>query len=96
MYMAANGETMPNRGMKKIRVITKEGQSRNLNMQITDVNKPLMSVAKICDAGHTVVFTKSGSVIKNHETGEETKFRRENTIYRMTVKLADSDFGRPA
>ena len=29
-----------------------------MNMQITDVNKALMSVARICDAGSTVVSRK--------------------------------------
>ena len=93
VYTAANGEIMPNRGKKVLRVITKEGQAKAMNMQITDVNKALMSVAKICDAGHSVVFTSDGGIIKSNKTGEETKFRRENNVYRMKVKLFDEGFG---
>ena len=93
VYTAANGEIMPNRGKKVLRVITKEGQAKAMNMQITDVNKALMSVAKICDAGHSVVFTSDGGFIKSNKTGEETKFRRENNVYRMKVKLFDEGFG---
>ena len=63
-------------------------------MQITDVNKALMSVAKIGDAGHTVVFRHDGGVIRNNSSGEETQFRREN-VYRLKVKLPDSGFTRP-
>ena len=94
MYTAANGETMPNRGCKRVKVTTKEGQLRTMNMQITDVNRALMSVAKICDAGHTVTFTTDGGVIRNNTSGEETKFRRENNVYRMTVKLNELGFTR--
>ena len=65
-----------------------------MNMQITDVNRALMSVAKICDAGHTVVFKPDGGVIKNNQTGEETKFWRESNVYRMTVKLNEMGFAR--
>ena len=94
MYTAANGDTMPNRGCKRVKVTTSEGQLRTMNMQITDVNRALMSVAKICDAGHTVTFSTDGGVIRNNKTGEETKFRRENNVYRMTVKLNELGFAR--
>ena len=94
MYTAANGDTMPNRGCKRVKVTTNEGQLRTMNMQVTDVNRALMSVAKICDAGHTVTFTTDGGVIKNNRSGEETKFRRENNVYRMTVKLNELGFTR--
>ena len=57
-----------------------------------------MSVAKVCDAGHTVLFTKQGGTIKNEKTGELTTFRRDNNVYRLTVKLDNakgaSDFPR--
>ena len=94
VYTAANGDTMPNRGRKVVRVTTTEGQQKAMNMQITDVNRALMSVARICDAGHTVVFKADGGVIKNNSSGEETKFRRENNVYRMTVRVNEADFGR--
>ena len=94
MYTAANGDMMPNRGCKRVKVATHEGQLRTMNMQITDVNRALMSVAKICDAGHTVTFNHNGGVIRNNQSGEETKFRRENNVYRMTVKLNEQGFAR--
>ena len=94
VYTAANGETMPNRGCKRVKVTTQEGQLRTMNMQVTDVNRALMSVAKICDAGHTVTFSTDGGVIRNNASGEETRFRRENNVYRMTVKLNELGFTR--
>ena len=94
VYTAANGDTMPNRGCKRVKITTGEGQLRTMNMQVTDVNRALMSVAKICDAGHTVTFTNDGGIIRNNQSGEETKFRRENNVYRMTVKLNEVGFTR--
>ena len=58
---------MPNRG-----VITKEGHTRATNMQSTDVNKALMSVATIGDAGNTVMFKKdcTEAVKRRHDGGK--------------------------
>ena len=89
VYTAANGDEMPNRGKKRVQIITKEGQNRLVNMQITDVKRALMSVAKVCDAGHTVTFTKYGGVIENNQSGEKTTFKRENNVYRMRVRLSE-------
>ena len=63
-------------------------------MQVTDVNRALMSVARICDAGKTVMFKSDGGIIRNNTSGEETRFRRENNVYRMTVKVNEADFAR--
>ena len=40
------------REKKVLKVITREGQTMTMNMQVTDVNKVLMSVARICDGSH--------------------------------------------
>ena len=49
-YVAAAGKVIPNEGEKRLRVITEEGHGCNLKMQITAVNKALLSVSKVCDA----------------------------------------------
>ena len=66
-------------------------------MQVADVRKPLMSVAKICDLDHEVIFKKDGGCIRSCTTGEEIKFERHRDIYRMGVKLIEGDmvFSRP-
>lgn len=48
--MAGSGNSMPNIGEKAVRVWAEEGHRCQLNMQVADVKKPLMSVARICDA----------------------------------------------
>jgi hypothetical protein len=94
MYVTANGTVMPNRGEQHIHVTTQEGHKCMLNMQVTDVKKPLMSVARICDAGHEVTFSSSGGMIKHMKTGQVTRFDRVDNVYRLKVGLA-SGFARP-
>ena len=87
MYVTANGDTMPNKGQQHIYAITPEGEKCRLNMQVTDVNKPLMSVARICDAGHVVTFRAEGGTIRNLKTGQKTAFDRVDNVYRLKVGL---------
>jgi hypothetical protein len=94
MYVTANGTVMPNRGEQHVHVMTKEGHKCMLNMQVTDVKKPLMSVARICDAGHEVTFTSGGGMIKHVKSGQVTKFNRVDNVYRLKVDLP-SGFARP-
>ena len=92
-YVAANGEMMTNKGEKDVKVVTGEGHKCMLKMQVTDVRKPLMSVARICDAGHRVVFTKSGGIIQHESTGQTTKFQRIDNVYRLKVGVVDERSG---
>ena len=80
---------MPNRGEKEVRVVTDEGHRRMIRMQVTDVKRPLMSVARICDAGHRVVFTKAGGHIEHEDTGEKTHFKRIDNVFRLKVAMTD-------
>ena len=86
-YVTANGTEMPNRGEQRVRVLTREGAACELRMQITDVRKPLMSVARICDTGHKVVFTSDGGEIIDIKSGQVTKFDRVDDVYRLEVTL---------
>ena len=86
-YVTANGTEMPNRGEQRVRVLTREGAACELRMQVTDVRKPLMSVARICDTGHKVVFTSDGGEIIDIKSGQVTKFDRVDDVYRLEVTL---------
>jgi len=97
-YVAAAGKTIPNEGEKRVRTETAEGHLCNLKIQITAVNKALLSVSKICDAGHEVIFTKLGGRIVHCETGQVINFRRVDGVYRLRLKVvgtASSGFTRP-
>ena len=96
-YVAAAGKVIPNEGEKRLRVITEEGHGCNLNMQITAVNKALLSVSKMCDAGHEVKFTKAGGTITHMTSGQVTNFNRVDGVYRIRLKIvgeSNSNFTR--
>ena len=68
----------------------------NLRMQVTHVRKPLMSVSRVCDQGHEVIFRRDGGVIRHITTGQETSFVRRDGVYRMSLKMMKpcQPFGR--
>ena len=86
-YVAAAGKVIPNEGEKRLRVVTEEGHGCNLKMQITAVNKALLSVSKVCDAGHEVTFTNKGGRITHLESGQVTNFQRKDGVYRIRLKV---------
>ena len=47
-------------------------------MKAFPVTKPLGSVKKICQAGHTMVFADEGSFLMNKNTGEVNWLREED------------------
>ena len=88
-YLAANGATMRNQGEKIVPLVTKDGVQCDLKMQITDVKRPLMSVARICDAGHRVTFDSNGGVIESLDGRVKVPFSRMNNVYRLCVHVDD-------
>ena len=96
-YVAAAGKVIPNEGEKRLRVITEEGHGCNLKMQITAVNKALLSVSKVCDAGHEVTFTSEGGKIRHIGSGQVTNFQRKDGVYRIRLKVVgeNTGFARP-
>ena len=93
-YSAANGQTIKNEGEKLVSMVTKQGQWRNMTFQVCDVTRPLASVSKIVEAGHSVVFNPSqdprGSYIQNYSTGEKTWLTQKDGVYVLETKVAPS------
>ena len=87
-YEVANGVRIPNLGEKRFKGHTVEGMARNLTAQVCEVNKALLSVKRVVQAGNKVVFDADGSYIEDKSTGEKMWLREENGMYmlRMWVK----------
>ena len=47
-----------------------EGLKRIVTAQVCDVSKPLLSVHRMVQAGHTCVFAPGGSYIEDGQTSE--------------------------
>ena len=62
--------------------------ARNLTEQVCEVNKALLSVKRVVQAGNKVVFDADGSYIEDKSTEEKMWLRKENGMYmlRMWVK----------
>ena len=63
-----------------------------MTFQVCDVTKPLASVSKICENGHSVVFSPSwgqrGSYIVSHENGEKIWLTPKDGVYVLEAKIA--------
>ena len=84
-YRTASGQSIPNRGEKRLEWQDKTGGVGCMTMQVTDVTSVLASVSKICDAGNEVMFTSGGGFIKNQKTGRKTEFTRRGGIYELDI-----------
>ena len=75
-FFSATGEPIPNLGDIKMPMVMCEGTTRGMLMRAAPVSKPLASVKRKSQAGHTVVFDEQGSFIVNKSTGEINWLRR--------------------
>ena len=91
-YEVANGVTIPNLGEKTFKFQTAEGAERKITAQICEVNKGLLSVVKMVNAGNTVVFSKSGSFIEDDNSGERININEENGMYVLSMWVKRSPF----
>ena len=64
-YEAANGVRIPNLGENKFQVYSEEGTVGSITTQVCEVNKGLLSVRKVMEAGNRVVFDGTGSYIED-------------------------------
>ena len=58
-----------------------------MRMQVTDVRKSLMSVGRVCDEGHRVVFESDDGYIEHLESGQRTHFARRGGVYILDVEV---------
>ena len=97
-YASATGEEILNLGEVVLPVITAEGTKRRMKLQAAEVSRPLASVKRICEAGHTVVFDDTGSFILNKATGEINALREECGNYMLDLWVPPTNelgFARP-
>ena len=85
-FVSASEDTVPNLGEQRLQVQLDNGEESMFKYQIADVSRALNSITEICDSGHPdyghhVVFGRSGGMIVNLETGQQTHFGRDKNIY---------------
>jgi len=80
-YSTANGEVLDNEGEKHMVMSSAEGVIRAITAQVTEVNKPLLSVSKMVNAGYTVTFSPEGSYLYDGYTGEGMDLVESKGLY---------------
>jgi hypothetical protein len=84
-YEVADGTRIPNLGEKKVKAVTDAGVERHMTVQVCDVNKALLSVSRVVQAGNRVVFARSGSYVEDEETYERMPLREAGGMYMLKL-----------
>ena len=92
-----NWRSPTNLGVKDFRAVTEDNKPLSLKAQVTDADKPLLSVAHIVHNGGKVVFSPEANYIEHKSKGGG--IRRDNLIFRdglYVIKLwVPRDQGAP-
>ena len=89
-FIAADNNKIANEGQVALRLQGEEEGDPMVNsvFQIADVNRPLMSVGRICDQGHRVCFdSEKGEVICKRTGKVVLTFRRRGGLYTADLVL---------
>lgn len=76
---------MAHKGERDITFQSGEGHNWMMKMQVTAVQQPLVSVSRLCDAGHRLGFMREGSYIQHEGTNQATSFYLDDNVYRRDV-----------
>ena len=92
-YEVANGTKIPNLGEQSICGFTDgEGLARTVTTQVCDVNKPLMSVHKLVQSGHAVMFDENGAYIEHKASGERIWLKESGGMYMLKLWVPAAGF----
>ena len=70
--------------------------TRAMNAQVCDVNKALLSVHHVVQAGNRVVFAASGSYVQDETSGEIMALTEKGGMYMLTLWVKAQGFGGSA
>ena len=98
-FVVGNGARVPNEGQVQLNLEmgSADGTVRKLasTSQVAEINRPLVSVSKICDAGLTCVFNGAGSDVMNAKGVAICRSERGGGLYVSKMKLKPPEpFGR--
>ena len=88
-FQMGDGGTIPNLGQSQLN-LSDESIGRDIQsiFQVAAVTRPLMSVGKICDEGHSVTFNSIMAVVHGSDGSELCRFVRNSSgLYVAKLKL---------
>ena len=95
-YEVASGELIPNLGEKSFLAYGEQGQVRAIKAQVCEVNKALLSVSRMVQAGNKVVFSRSGSYVEDETSGERIPLKEQGGMYVLKLWVKNQTFQRHA
>ena len=60
-----------------------------MTAQVAEVSQPLLSVKRLCQAGHRVVFDETGSYVEDKRSGEVMEIREDAGEYMLEMWVED-------
>ena len=94
-YEVADGTLIPNLGEKKFVAVSDGGVTRQMKAQVCEVNKALLSVHRVVQAGNRVLFLASGSFVQDEQTGETMELVEKGGMYMLRLWVKAQSFGGP-
>ena len=103
-YEVANGEVIVNQGEKRCAMVTEHTENpRQMNLQVSDVHKGLLSVIELVKKGQRVEFDADCSYIQDKSTGTcDTLVQTDDSFELVTwvkpvsgITTSPEDFPRP-
>jgi hypothetical protein len=76
-FLMGDGGTIPNLGESQLN-LSDGDKPLNSVFQIAAVTRPLMSVGRICDQGHSITFDAVMAVVRGSDGTELARFERKN------------------
>ena len=84
-YEVADGTLIPNLGEKKFIAASDNGVARQMRAQACEVNKALLSVHRVVQAGNRVVFAASGSYVQDERTENRWPSKEKEGVHVETL-----------
>ena len=81
----ASGDLIPNLGEKRFVGVCENGETRNMTAQVCDVNKALLGVKRMVQAGNRVVFEATGGYIEDAQIGEGIHMKENGGMYMLKM-----------
>ena len=86
-FLMGDGGTIPNLGQSQLNLSDEDKDIKSV-FQIAAVTRPLMSVGKICDEGHSITFNAIMAVVHGKDGSELCRFQRSaGGLYVAKLKL---------
>ena len=88
-FSGPDGKDIPNHGEQDAHWDTDEGLGCKMVMQLSDVDRVLLSAAEMADNGYEVVLKKTYGYITNLKTKKTIRLQRKGGVYilRMWIRV---------